>query len=960
MAVTFIRQQTRDADYFYCGDCAEPADLECPYRVGRPYFLLDGKAPNSDPLTLEKIWGSGGRFAGVFIFVGEPIDDINRFVDEVRDFVAGWGGTSPRILWFSEPGVYPLEGSVLGITPSNVTTGPDTLRLRNISLTVDNSLKASLLGEDAIQIKPSDEHRIFLQAETDGVEYDIPAGVIVPMCGDGSGTFQFGIDLKRSALFDFGGDVRYFSPGLGPDALIARRYPVFELSAQAEPIPLDAQFDPIRADTATGTRTRFAFGDLAGGRSYASYFRTNTGRLVGLTPRPEARLMLASFAALPESGVEDAYYLTPAGPFQLDFEASVSSETAAVPKRLMTGSLGTEFVRADAGDTVEFVPDQAAYAPTFPLGAGNEEGVLLDPKLRTSWMTVTPGGASSDFGYYAQPESAAYYGQGDGAGNLFLGSLGVRISAIGGAAFPGVPYAGVKTSPNGGGGTINPGVDLADLEAFERQILNPSRRLAVPRNPDGPVFVADQPAGSAMKGARTGFVVRTEENRPTGLTPQGLVAELNEGPAGEAAEGTWNTLILAKDASGQGEDILFSPPEGEDTLAQPLADALMRNDLFLVISRDKMVPWSDDGDVSNIGIFQSKATIGDFTLNLAPSSREGPPEAVVLFKFRTDKSILELAVDVQSWTQPENFNDKTGSDFPIQPYLIEYLEPNDNPRLAYFNEVVNSAGWTGILVLNFGIHGDDLPFQMQGLVGGLQEPLQGHHFGIEVNQIDPKTATIEESSLFGLIQYPPITRSRESLQRIEPLRLPATYSVKELAVVFANSAIEDFSCLVYLTINELFGREVELRDPKLQETNTFEIRGTYQDHDGQSTFTFTCEDDNHFVTVVEPDTPVARVLSGITITQAEFVTLSAEPKDDKTEIAARFTLQGGLAFNPDALALDLFSFGADEVAGRGGENLAFSKAALDVSFEIPRESSDNLALGFNPSAITFDLLSLAK
>ena len=307
--------------------------------------------------------------------------------------------------------------------------------------------------------------------------------------------------------------------------------------------------------------------------------------------------MLASFAALPESGVEDAYYLTPAGPFQLDFEASEA------PKRLMSGSLGTEFVRADAGDTVEFVPDQAAYAPIFPLVAGNEEGVLLDPRLRTSWMTVTPGGAGGDFGYYAQPESAAYYGQGDGAGNLFLGSLGVRISAIEGAAFPGVPYAGVKTSANGGGGTINPGVDLADLEAFERQILNPSRRLAVPRNPDGPVFVADQPARSAMKGARTGFVVRTEENRPTGLTPQGLVAELNEGPAGEAAEGTWNSFILAKDASGQGEDILFSPPEGEDTLAQPLADALMRNDLFLVISRDKMVRWSDDGDVSNIGIF---------------------------------------------------------------------------------------------------------------------------------------------------------------------------------------------------------------------------------------------------------------------------------------------------------------------------------------------------------------------
>ena len=954
MAVTFTRQPTRDDEiFFYCGDCAEPPAPQCPYRVGRPYFLLTAGKKAKDPLTLKQIWDNAGRYAGVFIFVGEPIEDIDDFVVAVRDFVAGWSGTNPRILWFSDPRLDPLDGSVLGITPSGVTTGPDTFSLRNISLTVDNSLEASLFDEDGIQIKPTDEHRVFLQAEADGVEYDVPGGVIVPMCGEGSGTFQFRIDFERSVLFNFGGDVRYFSPGADPEALISRRYPVFDLGTQAAAIPFDGQLDPLRADTKTGTRTRFSFGDLPKERAYEAYFRTNTGRQVLLTPRPEARLMLASFSIPPEDGVAEGYYLTPAGPFRLDFEANAPGATAgSAAERLMTGSLGTEFVRADAGDTLEFVPDQAAYAPVFPLVKGGIEASLLDPKLRTSWVTVRPAAENNDFGYYSQPESAAYYGQGDGAGNLFLDALGVRISAIEGAAFPGVPYTGVKTSPNGGGDTINPGIDLAAFEDFERQILNPSRRLAVPRNPNGPVFVADSPARAAASGARQGFVVRTEDDKPTGLTPQGLVAELNDG-SGEAAEGTWNTLILAKDASGKGRDLTFAPPEGDPTLAQPLADALMRNDLFLVISRDKTVPWTDGEEVSNIGIFQSQATIGDFTLNLAPASQAGVTAGVVLFKFRTDKSVLDLAADVQSWTEPRNFNDEDPDGFPIQRYLVDYLNANGDPRLAHFKKVVNSPGWTGILVLNFGIGGDDLPFQMQGLVGGLREPLQGHHFGIETSQIDPTTATIEESSLFGLIQYPPITPSRKSLQRIEPLELPATYSVEELAVVFANSAIDDFSCRVHLTINELFGRAVELRDrdPKLPD-NTFEILGTYQDHGGQSTFTFTCEDDNLFATVVEPDTAVARVLSRVSITQAEFVTLSAEKQDDKTEIAARFTLQGGLAFNPDALALDLFSFGAEEA---GGDDLAFTNTALDVSFAIPRESNENLLLVFNPSEMTFDV-----
>lgn len=952
MAVTFTRQPTRDAAInFYCGDCTEPGP--CPYRVGRPYFLLDAGKQAKDSLTLKEIWEGGGRYAGLFIFVGEPIMDIDDFVLLVREFVAGWGGTNPRILWFSDPRLDPLDGFVLGITPSGVTTGPDTFSLRNISLTIDNSLGTSLFDGNAIQVTPTDEHGITLRAETDGVAYEVPAGVIVPMRGEGSGTFQFRIDFERSVLFDFGGDVRYFSPGAGPGTLISRRYPVYNLGTQAAAIPFDGQFDPIRADTKTGTRTRFSFGDLPKGRSYESYFRTNTGRQVLLTPRPEARLMLASSPAAPEDGAEQAYYLTPAGPFRLDFEADATGETAgsAAPERLMTGSLGTEFVRADAGDTLEFVPDQAAYAPVFPLLKGGIEASLLDPKLRTSWITVTSGLPNTNFGYYAQPESAAYYGQGDGAGNLFLDALEVRISAIEGGPFPGVPYTGVKTSPNGGGETINPGIDLAAFEAFERQILNPSRRLAVPRNPNGPVFVADSPASAAGNGSRQGFVVRTKDDKPTGLTPQGLVAELNDG-SGEAAEGTWNTLILAKDASGKGRDLTFAPPEGDPTLAQPLADALMRNDLFLVLSRDKTVPWMQGEEVSNIGIFQSKATIGDFTLNLAPSPEAGRTDAVILFKFRTDKSVYDLAADLQSWTEPGNFNDAAPDGFPIQRYLVDYLDANDNPRLAYFKKVVNSPGWTGILVLNFGIGGDDLPFQMQGLVGGLKEPLQGHHFGIEISQIDTTTATIEESSLFGLIQYPPIPASRKSLRRIEPLELPATYSVKELAVVFANSAIDDFSCRVHLTINELFGREVELRNGKLDDKNTFEIRGTYQDHGGQSTFTFTCEDDNLFATVVEPDTAVARVLSRVSITQAEFVTLSAEKQGDKTEIAARFTLQGGLAFNPDALALDLFSFGADEA---GGDNLAFTNTALDASFAIPRESNENLLLVFNPSEMTFDV-----
>jgi hypothetical protein len=629
--------------------------------------------------------------------------------------------------------------------------------------------------------------------------------------------------------------------------------------------------------------------------------------------------------------------------------------------QLLAGLSGTEFISAGVGDLLQFVPARAAFAPTFPLQSGETSRPLLTDEVTTSWMSVVRGTQATgesealQFGYYAQAVSAPYYGKPPGgreAANVsgkILETLAVQVSKLAGEggpgeppAFPVVPYGGVASSASEESGPVNP--NTKDFDAFERQIIGVARRQVVPANPTGPVFMTAQPArvarARALKAGGVG-AFDAPDKPSTGLTPQGFLAELGD-------DGAWKRLVLAKDPAGQ-ESLYFT---GAAAVEPKLADALMRQNLFLVISRRK-----------NIGTFNSRATIEGFTLDLAPAGDGEDFKAVLLFKFRGDKSLRQLANDLSYWVEPQTFNGESAdSARAAWRYVVDYFEQTAaDGRLKDFSErVLDNANWNGVLAINCDISGGGLPPEILGLRGGMiGRTLKGHHFGIEVNQVDVERATITKSSLFGRILFPfpddkpptppPVPHRPEGPAPPAAAGPTYDYRVQTLDVVFANSALTDFNCRVLLTMNRMFGREVYFAsDPP----NTILIVGSYQRHGAVNTFVFTNADRSVFK-VVNRGGEFARVLTDVELTRADFTTVSATdvPKTDDKRVGAKFSLDGRLSFDTIKLAdggeFDLFGFGGESA-------LPFTGLDLAVDFVLkPDGSAAGRELSLKPETLSF-------
>ncbi|MDT5295767.1 MAG: hypothetical protein QOJ76_2647 [Acidobacteriota bacterium] len=979
-ALTFKRQHGRD---LYAAD-GDDGDDEMP---GRPYYLLaqpDVSAP--DELSLKVTWDDRA-YRGYYIFVGGIINEEAGFASTVRKLIADRGRGDARFLWFADPNASQLDGTILGVTQtsdSTVTSGDTRFELRNLSLVVAEGIPLSFDGDRAsFTIELSAQTPFFMQAERDGIRYFIVETAIGlpllddPGAGNHRGTLNYGIKLNRISLFAFGGDVRYFSSDTQtPGYIVQRRYPLLDLSEpdpDGEPyIHFDAQVDVTRPLDAK--RTCFAFKEQGAADGYTSYLRTIYGNALQVRPRagrqPDARLVLAPRPkGVPDDRDNEGFYLAPAGAFEIVPTPRPPSATPrkaratddeTEPVQLLAGLSGTEFISAGIGDLLEFVPACSAFAPAFPLRSGDTSRPLLTDEATTSWLSVVRKGNAPDaqealqFGYYAQAVSSPYYGKRPGAtqeangSGKILETLAVQVSLLTQGAgvgaptvFPVVPYGGVTSTASEESSPVNP--NTKDFGAFERQIIGAARRQAVPPNPSGPIFKSGRPTKTArgLKRGDKGMAASVALDKPsTGLTPQGLLAELRE-------DGAWKRLVLAKDPSGN-ESLYFT---GAQMVEPKLADALMHQNLFLVISRRK-----------NIGTFSSKATIEGFTLNLAPAGDEKELKAVLLFKFRSDKSLRELANDLSYWVEPQTFNgDDSDSVQETQRYVVDYLEQTAaDGRLKDFSErVLNNRNWNGILVINCAIEGSGLPPEIQGLRGGMiGQTLKGHHFGIEVNQVDVEKAIITKSSLFGRILFPfpdekpgppPAAPVEGNVKALTVAGPTYDYKVQTLDVVFANSALTDFNCRVLLTMNRMFGREVYFAsDPP----NTILLVGSYQQHGGVNTFVFTNADRSVFE-VVNKGGAFVRILSDVELRRADFTTISTTdvPKSEDKKVSAKFSLDGRLSFNPIKLReggdFDLFGFGGDSA-------LPFNGLDLTVEFVLrPDGTATGRELNLKPETLSF-------
>ncbi len=539
---------------------------------------------------------------------------------------------------------------------------------------------------------------------------------------------------------------------------------------------------------------------------------------------------------------------------------------------------------------------------------------------------------------------------------------------------------------------LNEAIATLDFAGFERTIISPVRQATVTPNTDsqgegvGPRFVADAapplasaPAPQALLGAAPGTGLMalgaTPEDGQQGLTPQGLVGRY--APASLA----WNRLILARDMSqgsaappAQRQDVAF-----ENGLNPRLGEALMNDSLFLVVSNTANIgptaSQTDNGSGSGVEIkFQnsflvpgSRQTdrapedIFKITVDLAKPGEDR--RSVLIAKYVTGQSVKDLVDNVDRWTQPGDFNDVSQGAYPVQAFLKGVISEalaavgtgdasggNSNGAarwLKAFATTVQEKNWTGILAIDCPVPGGGLPEELQALRGGMTEPLKAHHIGVSANQVKFRKANggaavsidVGESAIFGLIRYPPLGATAPDFPN---LHAPQDYLVRELDILFANSAIADFFCEIHLLINDLFGREVELSETAQRASgetlppNVIPIFGYYADHDGEKRFSFVAPGTSVY-TMKQPETEtVRRVLNAVSIDSAVFrvtdQTQEGSGPEQVTHIRARFGLAGGLSFSGLGGDMDLFGYAGDSALPVAGMN-------IDVAFTLHAEGS---------------------
>jgi hypothetical protein len=657
--------------------------------------------------------------------------------------------------------------------------------------------------------------------------------------------------------------------------------------------------------------------------------------------------------------------------FEANRPASVPPRMSGAPKAAGGAALGATLV--DNGCRTSW----ATMLPGDGQRAGSGAKTFPFGYFAQPLSSVTYGSVTADHGDAKRDDLA------------LLGAYGVQLSALGDesrvfpiAPFGGITRAGDVTGLGGWRGTeyralpLNDSIEALDFEGFERTVLGPVRQSTVTPNKDsrgqgvGPRFVADAPpslssaSAPISASAPQALLGASSEGGPQGLTPQGLVGTY------VAESLAWKRLIFARDMSkgtaarpAERQDVAF-----ENGLNPLLGEALMSDSLFLVVSNTANIgPTASQAEAEEGG--GAGVEVKFQNTFLVPGSRRNdrPPEdifkitidlaapgeeirSVLVAKYVTGQSIKDLIDNVGRWTKPAEFNEAVSGEYAVQKKLQAVIgealaavggggadgRADDGAArwLAPFAAMVQDADWTGILAIDCQVPGGGLPEELQALRGGMTEPLRAHHIGVTANQVKFDTIggavaiDVAESAIFGLIRYPPLGAKPPGFDNPDA---PQDYLVRELDVVFANSAIADFFCEIHLLLNELFGRPVQLSEPARSasgeplQNNVIPVFGYYADHDGEKRFSFSAPGASVYAMKQPESEKVRRVLDGIRIDSAVFrvtdQTTKGSGRDKITRIRARFGLAGGLYFNALSGGMDLFGYDEDNPLPVTGMNI---------------------------------------
>ena len=803
---------------------------------------------------------------------------------------------------------------------------------------------------------------------------------------------------------------------------IAQNYPLFETgSEEGLQILFNYMLDPV--DPLNPDRSYLAFEgtmfylkkdnegqwyiEPVAGNQLPSFFRTVYGKKINLIPMVDSdhppKLV---FEELPPVGGNPRYYLAPAGDFELTIR-DASSSAGLVTDYLICGLSGAESVQfisksADFnGSVMRFVAKQYAYAPIFPIisslaksspgsakaaaKAGevfsrhlhgyleakasgiqsltetSTSGTLLDGTFKTSWINIRPNPVpvpetrlkqgmdlpNETPVYYSQPNDAALYSHDDIVANVSDELLQVKNTV---AAFfttavtqsiPVAPYAGVKQGP---------AFPYNEIGQFEKQILVATRRQTVSSIP-----IALQQRQNALA---------ADDNLIITTTPQGLLATV-------PSFGTnWQSVLLAKSASkGISYDLEF-----KDGVTKELRDVMQSNQMFLVAS-----------EAAPLGTFANQVTIADwpFTINVGKGSSQGQFSNILIFKF-AEGSLEDRAKDPQSWAGAAVFNQNA---ILVSKWITSYIETaklnvKTDPRYADFLQIVQNPRWSGILALKVDISVQNFPDDLKGLLAGInRDEFYAHHFGIEINFVQPDgngQLSLPKSSLFALINY--VDKDYRATQDINeqlkggrfgfsvqqaaspvnPAQELYSFKVLTLQVVFKNSEIKDFTSKIQLTTTAWFDEPAQLNTKNTGnslKSQTIEFNGSYEKHNGVNTYTFVTQTGQTYKFLLQ-----SQSLNYVEIVKAQFYTITDENKDqiqapDTENISSRFVFWGYMNFQLID-SFDLYSFG--DASGQKNTNqqgLYFSNLYVNMDFTLDNVSGEayDRVFTFEPNRMSFDV-----
>lgn len=546
------------------------------------YLLPEDNQQDPETLTLAQALPqlSWQPNAGCFIYLNTTNYDESAFVIAARVFLWNGGFSNVRFAWFTNPTQSgdnaPLNGSLIMARALD----PQTYELREASLTISTNFTLFLAGGCQLTLDPHNENQLKIsQVDNDNSSIAITSvfgtqqvpsisGAYIPGFGSQAGCIQFQIEVTNTTLDENHLDVglRYFVDDPNSDGNItSQRYPVFNPSESQ--LPINAWASLFLLDAFDPKRSFFSFNGQDGtgqeGVAVPTYFRTNAGNKVALTPKPDA-LAGFVFAYNPTTTVEssgDPIYNVPIGAFGigLDETPTPKSNVSGVPAfRMMCGLSGVEYVGLmnPTANSLQFIAGQNAYAPTYmppppdnspskinlkATRLSDSPSQLLAKGATTSWLYITPTQqtgssaetsgeealqgaadlASTGVQYFAQPDGSVFYETAlqpnilnymEVPAGLFPAPPQANGKALAGdkapVCYPMVPYAGVQAD------------DFTGFQALELQVLSPARRNTI--------YSYLQPPAPAPGDDRTG------------TTPQGRLATFS------ADFATWQSLTLSQ------------------------------------------------------------------------------------------------------------------------------------------------------------------------------------------------------------------------------------------------------------------------------------------------------------------------------------------------------------------------------------------------------------------------------